>query len=539
MSQSPYKCIHSLLQSLESLFQKNQEQSNSDTVVSPATPVQTWNGAPSFQTTEDARLDLFFSGMVRSCPSEKLISLLTKSWAQSPEDTIKLILHGRDIRTGKGEKEVALQSLLWLRKQKPLTYLFNLHSFLAVGCYKDLLKTVSTYLNTNSEPDLLNHVELQVFAEDLEKDCKTLQSNSESPEKVTLSLASKWAPSERYHFDKKYQFAGKLAELLFPEQKDARKQYRLMLTRLRKHLNLVESQMCAGLWDQINFSHVPSRAHTLFKYSFAKHQKDRYIEYLQSVKSNRSKINSSGVHPHEIVQQLKTGPNETLELLWETIVKKIRDIGSLSRALAIVDVSGSMTSPFSGSQSCPLDVSLALGLLISELNTTEIYHNTILTFSSEPKFHKIVGNSLYEKIQNLQKADWEMSTNLEKALLLILNTAQEHKLSHEEMPESLYILSDMQFDTCADGKTTNLQNTRDMYAVHGFVLPKIIFWNLSGKIEDYPATKNDNDVLLLSGFSPCFFAQVTEGKSVLEFLMNEMSKYDGFQIRIADCERHE
>ena len=99
----------------------------------------TANGAPTFSTSGSAPLDLFFNGLVRGCSKEKLHQLLTASWHSNPRTTLQLIAHSRDCRNGKGERLVSLQSLLYLRTHKPLTYLSNLLLFLKCGYFKDLL----------------------------------------------------------------------------------------------------------------------------------------------------------------------------------------------------------------------------------------------------------------------------------------------------------------------------------------------------------------------------------------------------------------
>ena len=99
----------------------------------------TANGDPSFSTSRCARLDLFYQ-MVRGAESSKIERLLSGAWAESAEHAVQLLLHGRDARGGKGERLVSLFAMIWLRTNKPATYLHNLTTFLALGYFKDLLQ---------------------------------------------------------------------------------------------------------------------------------------------------------------------------------------------------------------------------------------------------------------------------------------------------------------------------------------------------------------------------------------------------------------
>lgn len=47
----------------------------------------------------------------------------------------------------------------------------------------------------------------------------------------------------------------------------------------------------------------------------------------------------------------------------------------------------------------------------------------------------------------------------------------------------------------------NLDGWRRSFEKVGYKLPKIIFWNVAGRTNGVPATKFDNDVAMISGFS--------------------------------------
>ncbi len=60
----------------------------------------------------------------------------------------------------------------------------------------------------------------------------------------------------------------------------------------------------------------------------------------------------------------------------------------------------------------------------------------------------------------------------------------------------------MEFDCGVYSKTeTNFDGWKQAFKEAGYQLPIIIFWNVSGATSGVPATKFDQDVVMVSGFS--------------------------------------
>jgi len=326
---------------------------------------------------------------------------------------------------------------------------------------------------------------------------------------VSISLAGKWAPSERGHFDKTAQLAKRLARLLFPDAgARASVLYRRMLSTLRRQLLVVERLMCDGQWQCINFAAVPSKAHLILKKAFTRHQADRYAAFLGLVKSGGAKINTTGLQPHELVrpylQSSGTPLDETSELQWTTVVAKLRESGSFRSCVSLVDVSGSMSCVASGSTRC-LDVAVALGLLTSEL-TEPPFKNRIITFHETPTWFNVTGDSLHERVRSIASAPWGGSTDIQAAFQLILDVAVSEKLAPNDLPKTLFIYSDMQFNSAdrdfAGSSATTFQNVQAMFKKAGYTAPSIVFWNLNGRSNnDFPVKVDTPGVALMSGFS--------------------------------------
>ena len=83
-----------------------------------------------------------------------------------------------------------------------------------------------------------------------------------------------------------------------------------------------------------------------------------------------------------------------------------------------------------------------------------------------------------------------------------------------EMPKQVIIISDMQFNS-ADSNCTNLDAIREQYRLVGYPLPRLVFWNVAGRIQDVPARAVDDNIALVSGFSPSILKAVMDAKDLL------------------------
>lgn len=480
-SQNIPNCIHDELNKLET------------------TDTETDNGAPAYSTTNSKLLDLFTES-VRGIEKDDLINMFINAFSENNLLSLACVAHLRDIRKGKGERDIVRHIMLWLRKNHYRTYILNLPYITSIGYYKDLLNIVQELSLTNEDD---NPIELILMAEQLTKDLATYRNKSEE----NISLAAKWAPSSNtyYDYNKNGNQAYRLSKIMFPNSKTPQKDYRLAISSLRKHLNIVERLMCLNNWSEINFSHVPSKAHFNLKKIFSRHQEERYADYLSALtKGDPSvKINTTGMEPHTLVDKYlcdmllrtKIQYDAVVESQWETIVQKLSTNGTLEDSLAIVDVSGSMVGK-------PMTVAIALGLITSKL-TKEPFRDHCITFSNNPQMHKIIGSNLLEQVTDMKNMEWGANTDLLKVFKLILDKSIKNNLPDEQNIKKLFIFTDMQFDSAEyTNWDTTYENIKNMYAQYNYTVPNIIFWNLAASKKTFPCTKDIQGVALVSGFSP-------------------------------------
>jgi hypothetical protein len=295
------------------------------------------------------------------------------------------------------------------------------------------------------------------------------------------------------------------------------KQYRKTLVRLTQ---VVETQMCAKDWNNINFSHVPSLASARYQKAFGRNASEAYAKYIrelqkpQAERDPKVKINASAVYPYDVVKSVVKGNAAVADEQWKALPNYVGD----ARIMPMVDVSGSMGSlRYGGSGSVqPIDVAVSLGLYLSEKNSSD-FKDMFLTFSGRPKL-EILRGTLSQRITQLERAHWQMNTNLHAAFDEILRVAVRGNVPAEDMPDMLLILSDMQFDSCTRFDDSAQEMIKRKYANAGYEVPKIVFWNLSPYGSDNtPVRFDDKGVCHVSGFSPAIMKAVLSVEDLEDF----------------------
>lgn len=128
------------------------------------------------------------------------------------------------------------------------------------------------------------------------------------------------------------------------------------------------------------------------------------------------------------------------------------------------------------------------------------------------------------------------SCGLEAAFDLILKMALRSGAKQEELPSSLVIITDMQFDCSLgdedDEELTFLEEMKKKYEENGYTLPHIVFWNVNASYTNgiFQTTHDDSRVQYISGASASAFRDLIRGESLspLELVLNILNtkEYD-------------
>lgn len=425
---------------------------------------RTENNMKARESTANPLVDLFFK--IGASRGKDIIPDFVKAFVYDEEKALRIALWARDCRGGAGERKLFRDIILHLEKNNSNASRKLLSKVSEVGRFDDLL--IATHPTSIEQSFYII--------------TQALKSNN--------GLCAKWMP-------RKGEIAKRLAKYL----KLSPKAYRKLLVRLTK---VVETQMCAKQWDDINFKHVPSLAASRYQKAF-KRNSPKYLTYLESLKKGETTINASVLYPYQVIQALNQGEVIAATAQWEALPNYM----GTENILAMVDVSGSMESLVNKSVSA-MDVAVSLGLYIAD-KSKGAFKDCFLTFSMEPQLLQIRG-SIFDKVHQIKRTSWSMNTNLCGAFAKILIHARNFNVPKEHMPSIILILSDMQFDKCAVYDDSAIEMIKRYFSQSCYEMPKIVFWNLNAK-DNVPVKSNEKNVGLVSGFSPSIMKSVLSAKA--------------------------
>ena len=345
-----------------------------------------------------------------------------------------------------------------------------------------------------------------------------------------ISLIFKWLKSENASSKETKILAKKTRQFLGLTPK----QYRKLLSYGREKTNVLEKLMSSNQWNKINFSKIPSRAGLIYKNAFARRDilKSRYEEFMSD---KSTKVNAKDLYPHEIAHRaFHTDFSDevnrlALQKYWDNLPNYYGN--KEENGIAVVDVSGSMSGQ-------PMEVAVSMGAYIAE-KAHGPFTNHFITFSAQPELVKFEGIDIVDKFKRCVRADWGMNTDLKAMFNMLFDTAVKNHIKQEDMPERIYIFSDMQFDKCVtvDNKRYNswyscyasqfeidtmMEAEKKRWARYGYKLPSVFFWNVNAAFKNnIPAI--GEGFSYVSGFSPVMIETILSGKDGIDLMLEKLN----------------
>lgn len=427
---------------------------------------RTENGMRALQRTGSTAVDLFFK--IGASRGKNITADFERAFQDDPSLAMKIALWARDVRGGAGERQLFRDVLTHLEAQHP-----------------DMLERVIPFV-----PEFGRWDDLLVFHSARFKNMAFALIADAL--KDGNGLCAKWMPRQGMQAVELRRALG-----LTP------KQYRKGLVALT---NVVETKMCARQWDEIDFGKLPSLASARYNKAFGRNAPSAYQAYKDRLTKGEDKVNAGAVYPYDIIKTLRAGGDTVVaDAQWAALPNYIGD----HSVVPLVDVSGSMQTPVAGNKNLHcLDVALSLGLYCADKNRSA-FKDVFLTFSANTKAEVLKG-TLSQKLTQMSGSDWGMNTNLHKAFDEILRIAKSGSVSEADMPKTLLILSDMQFDHCAQFDDSAHQMISRKYEAAGYTMPNIVFWNLRAT-DNVPVKFDQRGTALVSGFSPSVMKGVLSG----------------------------
>jgi len=455
----------------------------------------TENGALTNRSTNSYCLDLFATiGALRNAEDNEIISRFIKAYTEDNNMAMKILFFARDIRGGLGERRVFRSIWKWLSLHEAESVRKNITNVPEYGRFDDLL----SLLDGPCEKDMLSFIK-----EQLDKDLAALKIGE------SVSLLAKWLPSVNTSNKDSVKTAKKLAKALgFSDT-----EYRKVLVSLRAEIKLMENYLREKDYS-FSYEKQPSKALYKYRLAFLRNDRERYSAFLEKAEKNPSVMNTGTLTPYDVVAPIINKDKErvaiskwdrrSMDITW----KALPDYTGAENALAVVDGSASM---YWYGEYIPAAVAQSLGIYFAEHNKG-CFHNHFITFSENPRLIEVKGKDIVEKLRYCMSFNECANTDLQRTFDLILNTAIQNKAKQEEIPEKLYIISDMEFDYCANhAEMTNFECAKKKFAKYGYKLPQIVFWNVESRNLQQPVTKNEQGVALVSGASPQIFSMLSEG----------------------------
>lgn len=490
----------------------------------------TENGAITYRSTLNGLLDLFaLGGAYRTRSDADCITLFKKAFEEDQTYAMKCLFYLADIRGGQGERRFFRVISKWLANEHTEVMRRNLQYVPEYRRWDDLYEFVGTPLESAAFTLMYHQLQLDVQSK-------------------TPSLLAKWLKSENTSSRESRFLANKTREYFNMSHKE----YRKTLSILRERIRVLERLMSAGRWDEIEFDKIPSRAGMIYKNAFARHDLERMKSeknvqtYADFAKDKNTKVNAKALYPYEVVkkameysggawgyyynhgykdQDLNNTDRLMINKYWDSL-KELMDSYAFN-GLAVVDTSGSMYGD-------PLAVAISLGMYCAERNTGA-FANHFFTFSSNPDFLEIQGADFVDKVKRMSGANWGGSTNIEAVFNEMLAVAKANHCSQDEIPASVIIISDMEFDSCVVGGARNssrwgggpranetlFETIENRWNAAGYRMPNLVFWNVDARQNNIPM-KVSGHVSYVSGFSPVLFEQVLKGVTAYDLMFDKL-----------------
>lgn len=482
----------------------------------------TENGALTHKSTMSDNLDFFaLGGSMRNRSDADVILMFRKAFVEDSLAALKIAFYMRDVRGGQGERRLFRVIMKDYANHHPQSAARQIKYIAEYGRWDDLY----CFVGTPVENSAFSFMKAQF---DLDMDSKT------------PSLLGKWLKSENASSSETKQ----LARLTRKHFKLSSKAYRKALSSLREKINIVETLMSANRWDEIEFDKIPSKAGLIYKNAFAR--RDIIAKKFEAFAlSEETKVNAATLYPYEVVEKATeklswygrgfSGSDVDRAMInkyWENL-KDYFD-GKEMNGIAVVDTSGSM-------HGTPINVAISLGLYMAERSGGP-FAGHYISFSSRPQLIATEGIDFVDKVERIYRTNLVENTNIEATFDLILDTALRTKATQADLPQNIFVISDMQFDSATTNfsrwsnsienqKATLMENIAKKFQAHGYEMPHLVFWNVDARQNDIPMLGRGR-ISYVSGFSPSIFESVLTGKTGYELMMEVVNKDRYSQIEL-------
>lgn len=502
----------------------------------------TVNNAEAFNDTQSDLLN-YFSNCNNLKRNYTQIEIdLNKCWAENPLLTLRLIGYVRAItRTNKsnnlkvkglGLKNEGRLSLKWLYLNHKDTFYKNLNLFVEYGSYQDLWHKDFTDWIVEKDYIVANYIAYSLLTNDL---CRKYLPRYRSYSNITRNSYSIKTISFKHTRNKGLKLiVSCLNKLLNVNTFNIKK---LMELKVKGNAHNWQQLISNSNYVDINFDSVPGKVLKWMtketdKGSFlSRHNlEDKYINWLdkQTNLKNTSYIYELIKPAIETYSQYNKSLSKIQKFTIEKQLQTILNTAEVSNlnVMPVLDTSGSMgISVIEDTNISAIDICLSLGIYFSMLQKGS-FKDHVIAFNDISKFIRLSGSYLDRLQSILKEKDFMGGTNFQSVVDLILKVRKNNpEINVEEYPEVYLVISDMQFNE-TNQNSYNVDcnnNTNHSVALSrlkeaGLKQPLFIWYNVSPYGNDnFQNHKNDNGIMMLSGFDPSIINKLMSADFQLDF----------------------
>lgn len=519
-----------------------------------ASETRSGNGSLKFSTSGSNFVDQFASASKYKTPRSfsDVSADMQKLWGQNALLTLAFLFYIRMItrvvqlfdgsktknpQRGQGLKHEGIFRMMWVAVNYPDTFWKNIHLFIAVGSWKDIITMLSYDLQYNGWNNrkldwnkfgqlLLAGLENPNTSELIKKYLPTIRSTSKC---VTLesqadNLIGKWICS--------LLFGSKGEE----DKGSTYKKYRKLKSSGTAHE--WQQLISQGKFLSIDFNSIHGRALAqLVSGKFLKNNKleDKYSKWIASKPVAKFTGYVYELVAGKALNTLTSYQRDTINKQFNQLVAVASKglSGQGLRPIGVLDASGSMSSPMymgGGKVGTLKSIEVAVSSLIffNEMMLKESpFYNRFLEFSNTTQMHTLPGSTFLEKYGACPKPFG--GTNFQSVFQFFANFKQSNpKVDESLIPNFIVAFSDGEFNSvCSSrGFSSNVEAGREVLRRAGYSrsfcdsfgiclvdLPNTYYGRPMTKFETFADAKN---TFYFSGYdlSPLAFLFGVEGKTM-------------------------
>lgn len=489
---------------------------------------KTENGALSYASSLSVLVDQFGQAATfRDRFIDDVFNDQFKLWSENPDAGLRFPFYLRmvtrkikfennfttvetdKIQKGQGVKDEAFKRYLWLAKFHKEEFEKNLWAIPVIGSWKDVWTLL--YYDEMTKIKALDKLKFfTLLQEGIEMSSQRDLIKKFLPRiRSTKKCTTNWA-----------RITNKLAKDFCNFLGWSETDYRRFKSTGVAHR--FQRMICKKMFDNINFKEIPGRAlSSLVKGKFLdKHDLvDKYTEFIKS-----QPVAKFTGYPYELMKNMGSYSVSamplykklTIDKQFEQLLLNAKDNGKIKEnVLCCLDTSGSMNCDVINNVSAG-DIATSLAIYFSSLNTG-FFKDEIIAFDELSRIHSLHGTFTEKVMQIKSDNDYMGSTNFQSVIDEIVRIRKNiPEIPISDYPTTLLAVSDMQFNSCNYwGKTNNETNLDVLLEKLADVFPqsyvrslKFIWWQVTGRTNDVPATINDPGNILISGFDGSIISMI-------------------------------